>query len=134
MTANPSSIARARTEHVEAVTLIRVVRMHENRWPELRLLFAVPNGGARNAIVAKKLKAEGVRPGVPDYLLPVARAGFHGLALELKTLTGYASREQRDWIASLRREGWRAEVCRGWSAAWDVLREYLGDDRDTRAA
>ena len=32
-------------------------------------LFAVPNGGQRNVVVASKLKAEGVRAGVADLIL-----------------------------------------------------------------
>jgi hypothetical protein len=116
---------RERTEHAEAVALMRMVRLHEARWPELRLLYAIPNGGDRHPVVAAKMKAEGVRAGVPDYCLPVARGGYHGLYVELKTPTGYPSREQRAWIAALREQGYRAEVCRGWAAAWDVIREYM---------
>lgn len=115
----------ARTEHAEAVSFMRAVRMAEAGKPELRLLFAVPNGGDRNTIVAAKMKAEGVRPGVPDYLMPVPRGGYIGLAIELKSLTGYASREQKAWIEALREQGWRAEVCRGWEAAWRVVNDYL---------
>lgn len=115
-----------RSEHVEAVTLLRVVRLHEHQQPELAVFFAVPNGGDRNPVVAAKLKAEGVRAGVPDYLLPVARQGFHGLAIELKAKGGYASPEQRRWLRELECHGWRAEVCVGWAAAWDVLGDYLG--------
>lgn len=118
------------TEHAEAVALMRLVRLHESRYPALRLLFAVPNGGARNKIVAAKLKAEGVRAGVPDYLLPVPAENFIGLAIELKTLTGYPSREQKDWIAALREQGWRAEVCRGADAAWRVVCEYIDIPRN----
>ena len=114
-----------RSEHVEAVTLMRVVRLHEARHPQLRLLFAVPNGGDRNKIVAAKMKAEGIKAGVPDYLLPVPRSGFTGLAIELKSMTGCASREQKQWIADLRACGWRAEVCRGWESAWNVIRQYV---------
>jgi hypothetical protein len=99
--------------------------MHEARWPELGMLYAIPNGGDRHPVVAAKMKAEGVRAGVPDYCLPVARGGYHGLYIELKTPTGYPSREQRAWIAALREQGYRAEVCRGWEAAWDVIREYM---------
>jgi hypothetical protein len=91
-----ASAGLKRTEHAEAVALMRVVRLHEVRWPELRLLYAVPSGGDRHPIVAAKMRAEGVRAGVPDYCLPVARGGYHGLYIELKTATGYASREQRD--------------------------------------
>jgi len=120
-----------RSEHVEAVTLLRVVRLHERQRPELALLFAVPNGGDRNPVVAAKLKAEGVRAGVPDYLLPVARQGFHGLAIELKAVGGRPSSEQRQWLADLVAQGWRAEVCVGWGAAWDVLSDYLGMTHET---
>ena len=84
-----ASIARAqprakRTEHVEAVTLMRVVRLHEARYPQLRLLFAVPNGGDRHVAVAAKMKAEGVKAGVPDYLLPVRSGGYIGLITRME--------------------------------------------------
>lgn len=112
---------------------MRIVRLHEASHPALRMLFAVPNGGDRHKIVAAKMKAEGVKPGVPDYMLPVARGGFNGLAIELKSLTGYASKEQKEWIAALREQGWRAEVCRGGDKAWDVVRDYLsGGSEDGR--
>lgn len=114
------------TEHAHAVALCRMARIHQAKHPHLRMLFAVPNGGDRHRIVAAKMKAEGVKPGVPDYLLPVPRGAFVGLAIELKSMTGYASREQKQWIEDLRALGWRAEVCRGWEAAWGVIVEYLG--------
>lgn len=114
-----------RTEHAEAVTLIKAVRVAEQTHPELRLLFAVPNGGDRHPAVAAKLKAEGVKAGVPDYFLLVPRGGYHGLALELKTQTGSASREQKAWISELTRHGYKAVVCRGWGAALDTIFNYL---------
>lgn len=112
-------------EHVEAVNFMRAVRLAEGHTPELRLLFAVPNGGFRSKRTAGRMWAEGQRAGVPDYLFPVARGGFRGLAIELKSMTGTASREQKEWIEALRAQGWRAEVCRGWACAWDVVRDYL---------
>jgi len=124
MTAKKSAI-KPPPEHIEAKNLMHVVNMHSAAHDSLRLLYAVPNGGDRNKIVAAKMKREGVKPGVPDYCLPVARSGFHGLYIELKSLTGYASAEQKNWIEDLRAEGYRAEVCRGWEQAWAVLREYL---------
>lgn len=117
--------APRRTEHVEAATLVKAVRLLEAKHPELRLLFAVPNGGDRHPAVAAKLKSEGVKAGVPDYVLPVARGPFHGLAIELKTATGSASREQKQWIADLRDQGYRAEVCRGWEQAFNLIKEYV---------
>lgn len=113
-------------EHTEAIRLMDVVKLHEARCPELRMLAHVPNGGWRKKSVAQKLKAEGVKPGYPDYLLDVPRQGFHGLRIELKRLDGGAEKHQRDWITALREQGYRAEVCRGWVEAWAVLCDYLG--------
>jgi hypothetical protein len=118
--------ATNRTEHAEQVELMRLVKMSEGKYPALKLMFACPNGGLRHRTVAAKLKAEGAKPGVPDLLLPVPLGGYTGLAIEMKSMTGYASREQRDWIEALRSHGWRAEVCRGRDAAWKVVLEYVG--------
>src|SRR5690606_40216997 len=106
--------ARSNAEHVEAVMFMRAVRGAEADWPELRWLFAVPNGGWRAKRTAAAMKAEGAQAGVPDYLLPLARGGYAGLAIELKTATGRVSPEQRAWLAHLAAQGWQAVVARGW--------------------
>lgn len=117
------------SEHAEAAMFMRAVRDAECDWPELRWLFAVPNGGARARKTAVDLKAEGVKPGVPDYLLPVQRGGYVGLAIELKRLDGgRTSPEQREWLAHLEAQGWHAVVRRGWEEAVDELRDYLAAD------
>ena len=73
-------MARARnSEHAEQVALFKWAEFAAARWPELTLMHAIPNGGHRNKITAARLKAEGVRAGVPDICLPVARGGWHGL-------------------------------------------------------
>jgi hypothetical protein len=108
--------------------LMRAVIGGERDWPELALFFAVPNGGHRSKRVAGQMKAEGVRRGVPDYLFPVPRGGFNGLAIELKTSKGQPSAEQRAWLEALRSHGWHAVLCRGWEQAWGVVRDYLAAD------
>jgi hypothetical protein len=100
------------------------------RNPELDLLYAIPNGGDRHPAVASKLRAEGVRAGMPDYHLPVARGGWHSLYIELKTLTGRASREQVAMMRKLEAAGNRCMVARGWIEARDALLAYLAC-RDT---
>lgn len=130
MTRRRQSMIAVPSEHSEAVQLMNLVRMHESRHPELRWLFAVPNGGHRNKVAAGKLKAEGVRIGVPDYLLPVsARCGivnWAGLAIELKrTKNSKTSAEQHEWLAHLDSEGWRVAICKGHAAAWAVICDYL---------
>ncbi len=114
------------TEHAEQCALIRMAKLHEARHPALKLLFAVPNAGQRNKVAGGRLKAEGMKAGVCDLLLLFPAHGFHGLAVEMKSMTGYASREQKDFLQALRANGYRAEVCRGWEQAWKVIAEYVG--------
>lgn len=77
---------------------------------EYGLIFAIPNGGHRHPAVAAKLKAEGVRAGVPDLMLPVARRGYHGAFLELKVSPNKPTEQQLAWIRNLRAEGYACEV------------------------
>jgi len=112
-------------EHIEAVALVSWARMSEARFPELRNLYHIPNGGSRHPAVAGKLKAEGVRKGVSDYHLPVPVPGYIGLWIELKAPGGRATPEQREWIAGMRALGHRAEVAVGWLEAVEIIKNYL---------
>ena len=93
--------------------------------PELGLMFHVPNGGSRNRIEAAKLKRQGVRAGVPDICLPVARGGFHGLFVELKYGRNKATDRQMAWLDALRSQGYLAVECVGWDTAREVITKYL---------
>lgn len=115
-----------RSEHDEQALVIARADALAPSVPALRLLHAIPNGGHRNKATAGKLKAEGVRRGVPDLCLPVPMGGFHGLYIEMKAVGGKASSEQLEWHAALRAKGYRVEVCVGADAAWAVICEYLG--------
>lgn len=94
-------------------------------WPELKLLHHIPNGGKRDRVEAAHLKAQGVKRGVPDLCLPVARDKFHGLYIEMKTDKGRTSPEQKWWQEELTGQGYFATVCHGWQAAVDALKWYL---------
>lgn len=95
------------------------------QYPELKLLHHIPNGGKRDAIEAKHLKAQGVKKGVPDLCLPVARGPYHGAYIELKTQTGRVRPEQTWWLEELKAQGYYAVVCRGWREAVSALTGYL---------
>lgn len=70
--------------------------------PVLALLHAIPNGGKRDIRTDAMLKAEGVKPGVPDIFLPIARGPYHGMYIELKRRKGgVLSKEQEAWIRAL---------------------------------
>lgn len=98
------------------------------KWAELariNLLFHIPNGGRRDIITASRLKAEGVKAGVPDLFLPVPCGGYHGLFIELKTVAGTTSESQERWLEALNEQGYKAVVCRGWLDAADTIKQYL---------
>jgi hypothetical protein len=115
------------TEHGEQESLIAKCHLHYAEHPELRLLFAIPNGGLRDKRTAAKLKAEGVRAGVPDLCLPIARKGYHALYIEMKTHTGRESHEQFHWRATLNFHGNLAVVCHGQEEAWNCIMDYLSE-------
>ena len=113
-------------EHAEAKTFMQWVKLNEAANPELKWLFAVPNGGDRNVIVAAKMKAEGVKRGVPDYIWPVRAGQFIGLVIELKRQRGgKASDEQKTWLEHYLAQGWGAVLCNGADDAIRCVRNYL---------
>lgn len=114
------------TEHQEQCALFDWADFAESKIPALRLLHAIPNGGKRDIRTAAMLKAEGVKPGVPDICLPVPRGIFHGLYIELKRRKGgTVSKEQQAWIDALKEQHYWCSVCYGWECARDVILEYL---------
>lgn len=114
------------TEHQEQVQLFAWAAYR----PELALLHAIPNGGKRDIRTAAMLKAEGVKPGVPDICLPVPKGGYHGLYIELKRRKGgTVSKEQEAWIRALTAEGYCCALCHGWEAARDEIMRYIKEDK-----
>lgn len=98
---------------------------NKGKYPELALLYHVPNGGKRDKTTATALKRQGVKAGVPDLALPVARAGFHGLYIELKTPGGRLEQSQINFLQAVEQQGYLALVCVGWRATAQVLSVYL---------
>lgn len=87
--------------------------------------FHVPNGGLRSKSEAARLKAEGVRAGVPDLCIPVARGIYHSLYIEMKHGKGKPTEEQVRWIQLLRAEGMCAYVCVGAGNAIELIQRYM---------
>ncbi|WP_144654671.1 VRR-NUC domain-containing protein [Achromobacter dolens] len=120
-----AKVRPAISEDVIQAQVITWAKRQVKAYPELARLFHVPNGGQRHAAVAAKLQGQGVKPGVPDLCLPVPRFGCHGLWIEMKTQEGRVSVHQKDWIAYLRKAGYRVEICRSFDEAREVLLGYL---------
>ena len=113
-------------EEIEQEHVFLWASMEERAYPELAMLYAIPNGGKRAIKTAVALKKQGVKRGVPDMCLPVARGGYHGLYVELKRQKGgTVSDEQREWIAALNSQGYKAIICHGAEEAIEQIRGYL---------
>lgn len=90
-----------------------------------RVLLAFPLAGARTRENGHRMKCEGMRAGTLDLLLCVARGGFHGLWIEMKTSRGTLSPEQKTMIPVQEAQGYQVAVCRSCSDARAVIERYL---------
>lgn len=111
------------SEHTHQVNLIKWFDLKHKEFAGR--LFAIPNGGQRNIIVATKLKAEGVRSGVPDLMLPVQRGKFGGMFVEMKKIKGNITGSQSEWLGFLNSQGYYATVCYGFDDAAGEINKYL---------
>jgi hypothetical protein len=107
-----------------------------------RLLWChAPNEGARDPRYAARLKAEGVKAGVPDVLIfepfyaendrdpfTVVAKKVGGIAIELKrrdrSLSRVTPAESR-WLVALQKKGWVAEACYGADEAIELVKRYI---------
>jgi hypothetical protein len=108
----------------------------EKGHPELKDMYAVPNGAFKSKAMAAKFQREGLKPGVPDIVLPHARGGYHALYIEMKRkrvpgkrvelrVGTRPSEEQLDWHLRLRAAGNCVFVAYGWEEARDYILAYL---------
>lgn len=117
------------TEAQEQSQLFQWAEASAPLFPELALLHHIPNGGFRSKKTAALLKAQGVKAGVPDLCLPVARNGYHGLYIELKRRKGGVKSEaQKGWLDALNAQGYLAVTCPGAVYAMEAIIQYLKGD------
>ncbi|MBR5118875.1 MAG: VRR-NUC domain-containing protein [Muribaculaceae bacterium] len=112
--------------NIESNTQIACVRWFKTQYPRLaKLLFAVPNGGARSAITGAILKAEGVTKGVSDLLMLVPSSKYHGLCIEMKTPRGRQSTSQKDWQKAVTSMGYKYIVCHSFDEFYKEINTYF---------
>ena len=123
---------RKHPEADEQKALFHWAQLQECKYPQLKLMFAIPNGGSRNPIEARNLKLQGVKAGVPDIFLPVPkRSKFTneiicaGLWIELKADNGKVPDNQKVWLSALNGIDYYAVVAYGWEEAKKIILEYL---------
>lgn len=127
--------ARHRNEESEGIILMS--HAQHAKWGAH--LIHIPNGGGRSASVrrtaagkvvrysveAAKLKAQGVKPGVSDYLLTIPIEPWHGLWIELKANDGEEKEDQLKWLELQEGVGYAGCFAYGADAALDAITTYL---------
>lgn len=112
-------------EENEQITLFQWAEFAAVRYPELELMYHVPNEGKRSVRTGSRLKKAGLKSGVPDIVLPVARGRYIGLYIELKYGKNKVTENQKNWLRALSEQNHYTAVCYGWEQAKDVIEEYL---------
>lgn len=118
------------TEAQEQEAIFAWAAIMERRYPELRLLHHIPNGGSRHPIEAARLKKQGVKAGMPDICLPVSRNGYNALYIELKRKGGRVSERQQEMMMLLTEYGNMAIVCYGTEQAVECIVDYLRGEKN----
>ena len=88
-------------------------------------IFAIPNGGRRNAKEAYFMKLSGVTAGIPDLCIPRARHGYYALYIEMKYGKNKTTPEQDYWIKDFNENGYLAKVCYGAEEAIKLIVWYM---------
>jgi hypothetical protein len=124
------------SEHIEQVNFFYWSWLNRAKHPAFELIFAIPNGGARHPAVARKLKDEGVKSGVPDIFIPwpMPEKRLFGMWIEMKSEKGRVSDTQNWWMEKLKSVGYHHVVCRSWQDAATCACEYLDLKLDLKKA
>lgn len=134
----PEQLARSGSEHGNQAALFAWAAL--SGIPELKWLFAIPNGFYGSTAQKGKMKAEGLKSGVSDVCLLVKggiydwhkQAPFAGLIIEMKTeamrnrKNGGLSDEQKEFGEFVTGQGYKFCVCYSWLEARDAILRYLG--------
>ena len=136
----PEDIAKSGTESGHQRALFAMCALNVNIYPELKWFHAIGNGGSRGDSVKSRqirggaMKAEGVKAGVLDTLLPVKRGVWSGLYIEMKKPSqkpvkagskGGMSDEQLEFKAFAESQGFACMTAYSWLEAWEALIKYL---------
>lgn len=117
---------RRKNKHIESGIQKACVRWFRIQYCQYaKLLFAVPNGGLRNAIEAAIMQDEGVVPGVSDLILLISRNGYTSLCIEMKRADGKQTKFQKEWQLLVEKNGSKYVICRCFDDFFKTVNEYL---------
>lgn len=125
---NKKSGSRKKQDDEEHRIQTAMVNWFRLQYPKMRHnLFAVPNGGRRDAVSGARLKAEGVLAGVADLILLKSNRFYGALLIETKTRTGKQRESQKEWEAKITADGYKYVIVRSLDDFMKEVKSYLGD-------
>jgi hypothetical protein len=113
-------------ESIHKLTLLHVEE-HPllSRYKQLILHF--PNEGKRSQRYGALMKSLGMRKGASDLFIAVPRHGFGGAWIELKSVGGILSSEQKKFLSDMKEQNYFTAVCWSIKESIDVVEWYLID-------
>ena len=114
------------SEFEEQALLIDWTNLNKQRYPDLDLIFAIPNAAKRTKTTRNKMLREGLKSGVPDLFLPVPKKPHHGLWIEMKFGKNKTTANQDRWINRLQAKGYKVLICYSGQEAISEIEKYLG--------
>lgn len=103
-------IVNAKPRHLESKLQQACIRWFKLQYPK-ETIFAIPNGGKRNALEAKIMKGEGVLAGVSDLFVMKPSKNYCGLFIEMKTGKNKLSVNQKEFLKKAQDQGYKTAVC-----------------------
>ena len=108
------------SEHIEQVTFVNWFKLQYPRG----VIFAIPNGELRAISVAQRLRAEGVKSGVPDLCCIFPNSAIVWVEMK-KSKGGTVSKEQKEVHALFESMGQTVIIGKGWEDAKEKLQIHI---------
>ena len=126
---------KSTAEHDLQCAIFKILSIYEDRYPEIKSIYSVPNGAAvrrqqnKNtgkwfSIEGNHLKQEGRKAGIPDMVCPYSDGEFSSLYIENKVPGKSLTPEQKIRIPLLEQLGNRVAICYSSSEAIRTIFQY----------
>ena len=113
------------SESREQQTIFEWAYWNKNKYPGIETMYHIVNEGKRSAYNGRRLKKEGMKRGVSDICLPIAKCGYNNLYIELKHGSNKATDEQLEFINLINSYGGKALVVYEADNAIEVIKAYF---------
>ena len=103
---------RLKSGDVSESAIQKAVMEWVNLKPTIKnFIIHIPNEGKRSARYGKSLKDMGMRPGVADLFIAMARHECNGAWIELKSTNGVLTEQQKEFLHDMEEQNYFTQVC-----------------------